>query len=87
MPRNVTYEYKVRGVGGFPIDMLRYDHAIPATEQDSVQISASLGTHFMGEPARTARIVSLISDFPPTPARWASFGWQVEPGIQTRRKF
>ena len=71
-PREL-YRYRVSGTGHFPIDMLRYDCAYPASPE---AVSA------IGAVSRTAhvdrRTVELRSHHPPTRDRWASFGWLVE---------
>jgi hypothetical protein len=62
------YEFVVRGTSSFPLDMLRYDCCYPAS-QDGV-------SNMIGRGGST-REVTLKADSPPTPGRWASFGWQV----------
>jgi hypothetical protein len=56
----------------FPIDMLRYDQAIPESEQDSVNIASSMHPRSVSQ--RTIRVVMPRQ---PTMARWESFGWKV----------
>jgi hypothetical protein len=58
----------VAGVGAFPIDMLRYDSAWPA-DQESVSYMDAKGR----------RRIKLCSYALPTPERWSSFGWRIEP--------
>lgn len=41
MPKYVTH-FKVEGLLGFPIDMLRYDSCYPRTQQDVSEVHASL---------------------------------------------
>lgn len=60
------YRYVVEGVGPFPLDMLRYDHAHPY-DQESVS--------YMD--ARGRRKVVLGSYSEPTAERWVSFGWRI----------
>lgn len=62
-----AYAYDVDGFGEFPIDMLRYDAAHPATTND---VAAMFDTAHR-------RRVSIHSYRPPTAARWESFGWRV----------
>lgn len=64
-------QYKVRGSGSFPIDMLRYDCSFPVSEFDSGQIEKS------GE--RTVCLASSVTHAGifHSKLRWASFGWQV----------
>lgn len=76
--RMTTFE--VRGTIDFPIDMLRYDCAAPATGEDVSKIMADV---YGGHGVRVARIVTLRRFYPvggnpnPEAARWASFGWEV----------
>lgn len=61
----------VVGSGAFPTDMLRYERAAPATEDDAHAIDG-----------RDPRAVSLVyfvqaPGQAPATARWASFGWRV----------
>jgi len=60
--------YKVSGWGDFPIDMLRYDRAYPASERDS-------GVMVNSHEQRTVE----VEGFSCTPERWESFLWKVEP--------
>lgn len=64
----VFYEYQVKGHGSFPIDMLRYDSAWPAKQEE---------IHLLDSMHLKSRIVTLRSYSEPTPARWNSFGWSV----------
>lgn len=65
----------VTGSGLFPIDMLRYDHAWPRTEEDSYKISADYRDE-TNPP--TMRTVELLTDHDRvTYDRWASFTWKV----------
>lgn len=66
--------YTVRGPGRFPLDMLRYDQAVPASETDASYIAATLA-----DPSRDRTLITLRGVKPPTEARWRSFGWQVLP--------
>ena len=56
----------------FPIDMLRYDRAIPESEQDSAFISSSMQPRSVSQ-----RTIRLVMPRQPTLARWESFGWKV----------
>jgi hypothetical protein len=67
------YRYKVSGTGLFPVDMLRYDGAYPASSE---AVSAMGTGKFQANVER--RTVELCSYRPPTNDRWASFGWMVE---------
>jgi hypothetical protein len=67
------YRILVSGTYNFPIDMLRYDAAWPASEADAGRIEA---TYF--ERTRSGiTSVELLSNRPPTEGRWQSFGWKV----------
>jgi len=68
------YQYKVTGAGTFPIDMLRYDRAYPA----SSEAVSAMSTHMRDAGARERRTVELLSHHHPTRDRWRSFGWLVE---------
>lgn len=65
----------VRGSGEFPLDMLRYDRACPATEADAYAIS--------GAPDAPLRSIYLTRFAPAVGvddnslARWKSFGWTL----------
>lgn len=60
------YRYVVEGNGQFPIDMLRYDSAVPY-DQEAVSYMMASGR----------RKVMLQSYSAPSPERWASFGWRI----------
>lgn len=76
MPKDYRKIITVRGVVGFPIDMLRYDHAWPRTEKDSLLICDTFDG-LVG-----AVEIELYSFEMPNRDRWSSFGWQV---IRTER--
>ncbi len=70
-----VYFAKVTGIGDFPFDMLRYDACWPQDSQDVVNM-----THVYREletNRQIARTVKLKSFYQFTPARWASFGWNL----------
>jgi hypothetical protein len=67
-----SFRYVVEGVGEFPLDMLRYDNAWPATTLDV----ASMATESLFN-ATLRRQVVIHSYRAPTLARWESFGWRV----------
>lgn len=61
------WKFKVRGPGHLPLDMLRYDRAVPETQEDVQLIDAN-----------HVRTIGLLCFFsPPSAERWSSFGWQV----------
>lgn len=61
----------IEGQGQFPMDMLRYDRAFPASEKDSAAITRTF--MFRSE----AWKVSVTSEAMFTVERWASFGCKV----------
>lgn len=63
----------VEGAGDFPLDMLRYDHAFPAEEQDS----NAMGRSDRRRVVLIARSVGASPECAVTPRRWESFGWRV----------
>ncbi len=67
------YKFTVRCLrkyGTFPYDMLRYDCCYPATPEDVVNMDL---VGMKDGPDS----VTLVSEYPPTGARWASFKWQL----------
>lgn len=71
MAKEITF--RVEGKGCFPVDMLRYDNAWPATSDDAATIGSLLSGdippgHLTQVELRGARC---------TPGRWQSFGWKV----------
>lgn len=73
--------YSVIGSGHFPVDMLRYDNAIPTKEADAGKIAPS---KWAGNEAFGERTVELKSEFYPTEDRWNSFGWRIVPNSLVR---
>lgn len=84
--RNDTVKYRVAPIhdhaSSFPIDMLRYDRASPATEIDSNKITdtfwymkATGGDS--GRPAATPIELIATANGCPNAERWTSFGWHV----------
>lgn len=71
---NILTTWVVRGSLAFPIDMLRYDSAHPASEEDSNNIARSVASYGADHDALEVR-VKMRGD--PTLDRWKSFGWQV----------
>tara|TARA_R110002020_G_scaffold32996_3_gene101034 strand:+ start:614 stop:937 length:324 start_codon:yes stop_codon:yes gene_type:complete len=77
MEPNKTFQgsiiaFVVEGSGRFPIDMLRYNQAWPATVQAGIDITTTEPHNDLGN-----RTVRLNATQQPTIGRWASFGWQV----------
>jgi hypothetical protein len=76
--------YVVQGSGPFPIDMLRYDSAWPASERDANMIAQ---THeFGGErdaaPIHLKRAQADTYSMPGVD-RWRSFGWTAALEVQS----
>lgn len=73
-----TYRHKfaVQSTLPFPIDMLRYDGAHPASEGDSHIIENSVQN---GTGAKRVELVRVDTQrfWTPTVGRWQSFGWEV----------
>jgi hypothetical protein len=71
-------EFTVQGRGQFPADMLRYDLCWPAHQADAHSIES--WTDLVSESGKPfeSRRINLRGLKPPTPGRWASFGWMVE---------
>jgi hypothetical protein len=63
----IRYEYWVTGKGSFPLDMLRYDCAWPASGDDAPKINGNLWP--------STRSIRMRSYQEPTVERWSSFGW------------
>lgn len=72
-PRLRIHQYKVRGRGPFPIDMLRHDQAWPVSPDDSAKISIGI-EH---DAAYDWRTIFLNGVARPSVARWKSFTWEV----------
>lgn len=70
----------VEGTGDFPLDMLRYDCAFPATEHDS-----AIASHYSNRRA-VALILRSVNDNGPTDPRWTSFLWKVIGVFPERRE-
>jgi hypothetical protein len=68
------FEHTVVGDRPFPIDMLRYDLAFPATETASSSIASTFGREGR-RVVRSIRIKSPKREL--TTGRWESFGWEV----------
>ena len=74
------YEYYVSGKDMFPIDMLRFDGAWPASGEDAAKIEWGYSDNAYGR----IRSVKLRSYREPTLGRWSSFNWSV--GIHNLEK-
>lgn len=60
----------VRGVGRFPLDMLRYDGCSPRNTEDAIDLCRRDDGYDTAE-------IQLICHDSVTSGRWASFGWKV----------
>jgi hypothetical protein len=72
------YEFEVRGMGPFPLDMLRYDGCWPASPDAVMAIEHSLDER---DPnfRTSVKLIRLRSWKPmPTIDRWRSFQWGVD---------
>ena len=67
------YRYRVHSFFPFPIDMLRYDQAVPATEADANRISRSV----RDEGSKERFGIDLLSVNRPNLERWKRFHWEV----------
>jgi hypothetical protein len=67
-------EITVKGHGDFPIDMLRYESAVPFSEEDSHHIDRT----FYEDKPHTVRLLCFFkAEREPARSRWRSFGWEV----------
>ncbi len=73
MAKIKTYHYTVNSNTSFPIDMLRYDNAYPATCDAVSAIEHSRNPRRLGEQYK----VALVGTHEPTVERWNSFNWRV----------
>jgi hypothetical protein len=78
-------QFTVTGTWPFPVDMLRYDDARPATVSDAdlieVLTQENASDAVWSADGRFKRFeITLVGErlnFRPTTARWESFGWSV----------
>lgn len=84
MPTRIQYIVTVESDNDFPIDMLRYDHATPFTEQDSGKIQSSFRPKRRATTNSATQTITVAMHREPTVGRWASFGWRVT-NVETRR--
>lgn len=66
----------------FPLDMLRYDSCFFASESDTRRIE-NADLRVDGE-VKLKRYVE-GKDSLPTDARWSSFGWVINGGVETQK--
>jgi hypothetical protein len=67
--------FTVTGGGRFPLSMLRFDEAFPATDEDAAKIEAT----FDGHVRRWEITLRSNARFAPTVGRWESFNIEVSP--------
>lgn len=65
--------FKVKGIGEFPFDMLRYDRCSPSTQED---VPRMVDYNHMRE-IELVKYTDLKTNPRVTTARWNSFGWAV----------
>jgi hypothetical protein len=72
--------FNVAGGSLFPLDMLRYDECYPPRGDDAEQMARCLD-HGISTRFGVIKLshVGPKKDWQPTSARWASFGWAVDP--------
>lgn len=84
----IHYAVVSGSIGGFPIDMLRYDFAAPVnfglSEDEMGRVEAKLTANTREITDQDELIVAKLSNKKNDPtvwtsARWASFGWTVKP--------
>lgn len=68
------FTYYVTGSGAFPVDMLRYDAAWPASSEDAAIMGID---EFVSRDRNRRRSIKLHSYREPTVDRWSSFVWSV----------
>lgn len=73
-----THWFTVTGTGIFPVDMLRFDMAWPASGEDAALIFGH-DFGYTDEAPRKKRSIRMgcAQHDGPTIGRWASFGWSV----------
>lgn len=74
----------------FPLDMLRYDHCIPATSEDVGKIVDTLADYVSDLDNESELTITLSAywekPYKPKAERWRSFGWQVVDGSLETQK-
>lgn len=78
-----TIYFTVEGTLNFPLDMLRYDHCFPLTQDDVAAVADALGIYGRARERKTFRIALARNQKTKveqlTPDRWLSFGWSIDP--------
>lgn len=76
--RRTVIDFVVVGSGEFPIDMLRYDSAWPATEPESYKVRCDYTVpHTQRRREVRLSMAAPLGKTGPTIGRWKSFGWNV----------
>lgn len=72
-----TTYFIVEGASPFPMDMLRYDSAIPATENEAGVLDRINAPYVDAGTVRVALRSVKVNTSGPTEGRWESHGWKV----------
>lgn len=72
-----SIRFTVRGIGKFPIDMLRYDSCYPATGEDTQWIESERAAGNGSRELMLEHRSHGSRTWTPTFGRWQSFGWVV----------
>lgn len=74
-----THRFSVSGKYPFPVDMLRYDGAHPASERDSSKVTSAIKADTREDVSLSYMIELVVVNahkyWRPTTGRWYSFGW------------
>ena len=76
-PTHFRVHMSVQGPGMFPVDMLRYESAVPRTENDANAIATSIFGTPLEHEIKLVRYVQPGMSIEPNRERWKSFGWEV----------
>ena len=68
------HKFTVQGGGAFPVDMLRYDNAFPASERES----GKMDVHILDRREVSLACWQNSYRWQPEELRWESFGWVVK---------
>jgi hypothetical protein len=76
-------EFTVSGIGRFPVDMLRYDGAYPASSSDAGEMAKRIENTVAMPDRKPIRLRAAIptgfrKNALPTVQRWNSFCWRVD---------
>jgi hypothetical protein len=86
MPRWI-HRFRVRGIGQFPIDMLRYDGCFPSSEQDSGEIALTFSRFFRSDDINPISLTKIADtkSWTPEHGRWNSFLWKITETEEPRK--